>query len=513
MLGSTVLSGSPAPLEPRVSGVVRIPFNYGVQNTPATLAGALAFPLVGHVPRAPSRPLQVSARTSRLEHPTEPTYPNQWDLNGSTPPVAMDDRAVVPDDSLLKHIFANNQPSSVSIILQNWDQCIFSATLPNPLQNGRHSCVVRLEASNGQPRTFHLISATQEIAATFLPSLVPETLQVGTAVNDRGREFEYAVLEFVEGVTLEKAWDEMSAEDQRSVTAAVVDAVSKLQAVRLSDAKVQTILRREFGQDSEEQLGRAVMGGPTTGFLSDGRSLLSAIEQKWKLNAPFYSIGSISDPEGLIFKSDSEDLGSATVSNSDMAQWQQEAVSCHNDLSPRNLLLRCDETPSGETTYELAAIIDWELGGFYPPSYQVSLHDTYLGNGNQRLGFYLLLKEGLKDITPSSPAQIALLRAMELIFESRQRWLWQRNNIPAQIRVRFMEMLGLSRDEKPYLGWSRKSEGGAPPEFSRDDSQKLEDEVVAEMVARRQAKAKANARSVHREIFGWLAWDQLTRLD
>ena len=72
----------------------------------------------------------------------------------------MDDRDVVPDESLLKHIFVDDQPSSISIILQNWDKCIFSATLPNTLKNGRHSCVVRLEALNGQPPTFHLIAAT-----------------------------------------------------------------------------------------------------------------------------------------------------------------------------------------------------------------------------------------------------------------------------------------------------------------------------------------------------------------
>ncbi len=413
---------------------------------------------------------------------------------------------MVPDESLLKHIFVDNQPSSVSIILQNWDTCIFSATLPNALKNGRHLCVVRLEALNGRPPTFHLVAATQEIAATFLPCLVPETLQVGTAANDCGREFEYSVLDFVEGVTLEKAWDHMHAEGQRSVTAAVVEAVSKLQLVRLHDVKVQAILRRALGQDSEEKLDKAVMGGLVTGFLSDGRSLLSAIEQKWKLRAPFHTIQPISEPEGLVVKSDFEDLGSATVSNSDMEQWQQEAVFCHNDLSPRNLILRRSEAPSGETTFELAAIIDWELGGFYPPSYQVSLQDTYLGTGNQRVGFYLLLKEGLKDITPSSPAQVALLRAMELIFESRQRWLWQRNNIPAQIRVRFMEMLGLCRDENPYLGWSRKNEGGALPGFSEDDGEKLEDQVIAEVIARRQAKAKA------RLVHPWNIWPTYTAL-
>jgi hypothetical protein len=99
----------------------------------------------------------------------------------------------------------------------------------------------------------------------------------------------------------------------------------------------------------------------------------------------------------------------------------------------------------------------------------------------------LLLKEELKDTTPPSPSQVALLRASELIFESRQRWLAEKNNIPAQIRARFLEILRLSRAENPYLGWKPETEGGVFPEFTRDAGQKLENEVVAEMVAKRQA--------------------------
>ena len=96
----------------------------------------------------------------------------------------------------------------------------------------------------------------------------------------------------------------------------------------------------------------------------------------------------------------------------------------------------------------------------------------------------------MKDIAPPSPSQVALLRAMELIFESQQRRLSEGMNIPAHIRKRFREVLQLSRDKHPYVGWRCETEGGSLPEFSRDDAQKLEDDVVAEMIGRRQAKAK-----------------------
>ncbi|KAI0395472.1 hypothetical protein F5Y17DRAFT_456872 [Xylariaceae sp. FL0594] len=265
-----------------------------------------------------------------------------------------------------------------------------------------------------------MIADMEEIAATCIPGLVPETLQVGIAANDQGREFEFCVMELVEGSTLEEAWDHMSSENRRSVVTAVVDALSKLQSVRLYDAKVQTILRRELGEESAEVLKKAVLGGPWTVFLQDGRSLLSSIEQRWKLKRPFCTIHDVAGPKGLVVKSSFEDLGSTTITDSDMEQWPKEAVFCHNDLTPRNLNLQFSE---GIATYKLAAIIDWELAGFYPQSYQLSLQDAYLGCGNRHIAYYLLLKERMKDITPPSPSQVALLRAMELIYESRERWL------------------------------------------------------------------------------------------
>jgi hypothetical protein len=234
----------------------------------------------------------------------------------------------------------------VSIILQNWDKCIFSAAFPSALENGRHSCVVRLEALGEQPPHFAVVAATQGIAATCIPDLIPETLRTGTAGNGHGREFEYGILELVEGVTLEEAWDHMSAEDWRSVTAAIIEAVSKLQSVRLGDAKVQAILRRALSEGSEEALDKAVMGGPLTGFLDDGPSFMSAIEQKWKLRVPFHTSQPISEPEGVVITSIFDDLGSVTVTTSNMEQWPTEAVFCHNDLTPRNVMVRATKLPT-----------------------------------------------------------------------------------------------------------------------------------------------------------------------
>ncbi|KAK4242402.1 hypothetical protein C8A03DRAFT_40218 [Achaetomium macrosporum] len=353
----------------------------------------------------------------------------------------IDERDVVPDAVLLEHIFGNNQPSSVSVILQNWDKCVFKASFSTPMENGRHECVVRLEAQDAtSASSFAMVAAMQEISSVCIPGLVPETL-----------EFQYSVMEFVEGVALEEAWDNMMDEDRRSVTASVVEALLKLQSVRLSEAK------------------KAALGGPSTGFIEDGRSLLSSVEQEWKLKRPFLTVQPTADPKGLLIKSSFEDIGSTIVTDSD--------TEYHS------------KTPGGNTRYKLAAIIDWELAGFCPPSYQLMLQNTYLGGANRHASFHMLLKDGMKDIIPRSPPQMALLRAMEIIFESRQRDLYEGKNIPANIRRKFMELLRLFRDEDPYVGW--RCEGTSSPEFSREDLQKLEDEVIEDMVRTRQMKVKA----------------------
>jgi thiamine kinase-like enzyme len=146
-----------------------------------------------------------------------------------------------------------------------------------------------------------------------------------------------------------------------------------------------------------------------------------------------------------------EELESIIINNSDTDKWPREAVLCHNDLTPRELILSLRASSGGKSKYKLAGIIDWELAWLYPASYEVSLEDTYLG-ANRHVSFYLLLKEYMKTIVARSSPQIVLLQAMELIFESQQRLLSDGTNIPAHIRKKFMESSKLARGNNPYIG-------------------------------------------------------------
>lgn len=403
----------------------------------------------------------------------------------------MADRDVTPDDSLLKQIFTPIQPETISIFLQNWDKCVFKAQFPKGLGDRHSASVVRLEAENEGPKSFTTIAAMQQIAATIIPELVPQTLQVGKVKNAQGRMFHFSVIELVEGDLLEDVWQQMSAEEQSSVVAELVEALEKLHSVRLGDKWVKEILGNTYreGDDvlkSFEQPG--AFGGPHTGFLNDGPALLNSIMERRKLKKPFYTTEPIVNSGDIRMQSSSVELGPTVINKSDIDKWPAEAVLCHNDPSPRNLILRSHPSLDGKSNYKLAGIIDWELAGFYPAAYELSLQDTYLSGANRHVSFYLLLKAQMKNVVPRSSSQVVLLQAMELIFESQQRLLLEGNNIPAHIRKRFMNNSRLARNNDPYVGWTRSLQDGPFPEYSSAAMQKLEDDVVQEMVARRKSK-------------------------
>ncbi|KAE9366378.1 hypothetical protein N431DRAFT_517583 [Stipitochalara longipes BDJ] len=342
----------------------------------------------------------------------------------------MTDRNVTPSACLLKQIFGNGQPSSTSILLQNWDKCSFRANF----SSGRPSLVGRLEAEGTQAGTFMAIAALQEVARAVIPEL----------------KFQYSVIGLVEGETLEEAWERMDTQDRVSVVAEIASAIAKLHIVRST----------------------AGCWGPSTAFLINGTALLNVILERRKLKKSFCSINPQNQRQGTRIDSNFEELGSVTIDESEMSARAKEAVLCHKDLTPRSIIIRSSLDQNGE------------LSGFYPASYELSLQDTYLSTANQDISLYLILKEHMAKPVPRSSLQVVLLRAMELIYQSQQKFQFEGTNIPAHIRKRFLETGRLVRDKDPYLGWTRKD--GKVVEIDKATSQGLEDQVIEEMLAKRR---------------------------
>jgi hypothetical protein len=237
----------------------------------------------------------------------------------------------------------------------------------------------------------------------------------------------------VEGDTLEKVWEKRGDEDRNSVVAELAIAVSKLHCVGMSDLTVQTVFRtflsgNDHVLESIQEPGN--FGGPSTGFIHHGIALLDAVMERRKLKTPFCFLESSCDSQNLKVVSAYEDLGSIIIDKSEIVTWSEDAVFCHNDLTPRNIIIHSSIDHNGMFKYKLAGIIDWEL-----------------------------------------------------IWESRQRCLLERNNIPAHIRKGILEVGILVRVEEPYAGWRRLE--GQVVEIDSTAAQILEDDLVEEMIAKR----------------------------
>lgn len=408
------------------------------------------------------------------------------------------DKCVSPDQAVLKYIFHQAiQTGQVSIFNNDWVSCVFKVD-PEASSTSRYKepVVVRLEATDLSPVSeFALTAEIQKLASDTLPGLVPSVLEVGQVSNADGREFSFSVVEFVDGVTLESVWAELSETNKNAVVSDILAALKKLHARGLRDETVQAILWR--GADSQEDAAAPkplLFGGAHTQALTTGGSLLYAIVERWMLGKPFCDIEKDENSGSITIKSHVGALGSITIDQHEVNQWPEQAVLCHNDLTPRNLLLRKKWSSSENyAEYRLAAIIDWELGGLYPAAYEAQLQDTYLSGGNRHASFYLMLKKQMKALVPRNKAQEGLLRAMELIWESQQQVLVTGRNVPAQIRERFLDYCRLTRDEDAFAGWVNK--GGDLPAYDDNAILKMEDDVLANgRYARRGIKRRRRGR-------------------
>ncbi|KAI1734585.1 kinase-like domain-containing protein [Xylaria scruposa] len=389
-----------------------------------------------------------------------------------------------PDDTLLEQIFGAHQPENISFYLQGRYKCIFKATFAADIKGSHPPCVARLEVRNEYSIDQATVASMQQIARSILPDLVPKTIRTGTATNSAETTFNFWLTEFVDGDVLEDVWEKLDPDEQNSIAIAIAEAVRKLHRCQLQIGGANETKAKNSPGSTDFNIDRRLFGGPHTGFLTDGSALIDTIMQRWKLIEDSSTKHHVSESRGIKIQSNYEDLGSVFIKTSELEQWPNEAVFCHNDLTPDNIIIKPHTSLDGNSHYELAAIIDWELAGFYPPSYELGLQDTYLSTRNLRLSFYLLLKKHLKELVPRSSSQIALCKAMDILWESRHRLLNSCFDIPSHIRERFLENFCLVRDEDPYTGLVHDPNEEGPWDYSKDSTDKLQDDVTNEAAGR-----------------------------
>jgi hypothetical protein len=74
----------------------------------------------------------------------------------------------------------------------------------------------------------------------------------------------------------------------------------------------------------------------------------------------------------------------------------------------------------------LAAIVDWEMSGFFPFSYEYVYKDLSLGSSNLYFTWYALFKEHGAPLVPMSPlpmSHASFMEAIELNDKIRKKWI------------------------------------------------------------------------------------------
>ncbi|KAI4939833.1 uncharacterized protein J4E92_001119 [Alternaria infectoria] len=384
----------------------------------------------------------------------------------------MADRMLRPDTAIISAIFTESQPNSIEILAHSFTNCTFKAEFPN-----RPAVIVRLDTASG---SLAVVSEIQEAASLQIPTYVPEILSYGKVVTENQSDMHYMVTRFItETVTLESVWTSLNLTQKTSLVDAVANAVDKLQQLDTSHALLQQILPNT-ALDAVANSRDISIGSSFLGFAKSVREFIALYVAKRQ--AKRFATSSIEDAldgDGIVIRSALPELGDIHLSSRDLGVLETSLVLSHNDLEPRNLLVKKAESEDGPQ-YELAAIIDWEMAGLLPSAFETAVKDVSLGSNNQYLDYYLMFKEKTRSTISGGESSEKLIKAIRLIDES---WSQQmKRNVGAETRKRWISREGLELSEDAFEGWIMKpARDGTKREMrscSKADNKELEDQVL-----------------------------------
>ena len=412
-------------------------------------------------------------------------------------------RDLAPDRALVNSIFPNYTPASITILSQTYEVCTFIAHMDTTRSTGKWpgKVVVRLELPSSL--SLRTVSTLQRVAALAIPEAVPAVLHTGTAKADDGREFEFSVSAFVaDAVTLETVWDDLTDRQQSNIMDSVVDAMRRLQKLDLAQDSVQDILKEGGilkttageGGVSPSNPNSVALGNREIGFFNDVPGLLRGI----------IADNGVSKKVTLTLGQNGILIATATdarrippkplrIGPQDLELLQRQAVLCHNDLEPRNLLVRpvrvVRDDGSSAQGYDLAAIIDWEMAGFFPFAYEYYNKDALLGSSNISFSWYALFKDRTAPLfavgeSSFNEPQRAFMEALDRIQPSigQQPSKGPRlGDVGALFRQRWIQREQLSPSPIAGFGWGRRRDASGVRRYGKKDNESLEQHVLKEL--------------------------------
>ncbi|KAL2869740.1 uncharacterized protein BJX67DRAFT_378794 [Aspergillus lucknowensis] len=401
---------------------------------------------------------------------------------------AEEERDLALDNQLLAQIFPRAKSVSTKVLAQTFETCTFVAYPEVSSEEESTETLVRLEIS---PSKIAAVSALQQSASLAIPDLIPQVYEIGTASTEDGRKVDYSVTAFVrDAVTLESIWDELDDDQVAHVVEQVVSVVSKLQSIDLLDEDVQRLVTSGGGTAGTPIEPIIPLGGLQVGFFTTATNLIRSLVAA---QDDFDQITITQDPgdTSVRFTTPFSDIGPVSLSQTAIDALQKSVVLCHNDLEPRNVLVQpvsrvADaghdaDTETQPASYEVVAIIDWEMAGFFPFAYEFFYKDLVLGSANLYYSWYRAFKERAARLLPSgaeAEGSEALFQALDLILRARGRV--ETRNVGMLMQRRWIEREKVVRGAL-WEGWVRDSKAGSVKKFTEDDNEELELGVLREL--------------------------------
>lgn len=387
-----------------------------------------------------------------------------------------DRRNLVPDNHLLAEIFPKTRSVRFETITHDLDSCTFTAHL----EDSNEKFLVRIEAEGSH---MPAVSAIQNVARLALPDLVPCVHKTGTSSTEDGRRLGYSVTTYIDhAVTLESIWDDLADDQQSFLMRQITYAVEKLQSIDLLSSRAQEILRSGIHILPENPA--VPLGGPRMGFFFNASDLVRALVA-YEDRLDLVTVTSTNDG-GVIVETPFNDIPSVHIARKSLLEIQEAVVLCHNDLEPRNILVRAeDHIPTNNIhaiRYRVVGMIDWKMAGCLPFAFESFHKDLVLGSSNLHFPWYRLFKDQTAQFIPTNPLpepQEFLMRALNVVRQARDRALT--NDVGQRFQRKWIEREQLVRSEDISSGWVRSSVAGEVRRFSKQDNRELELSILREL--------------------------------
>jgi len=385
-----------------------------------------------------------------------------------------------PDGQILQQLFPNSAAVPTTILSQTFDTCTFIAHVSDTPE-----LIVRLEVVTANVYRLRTLLALHQIASIAIPHLVPKAERAGVAQTEGGVAVEFLITAFVpNSVTLESVWDNLAYNEQSEIIREVVGATQTLGTISRADKHVQNVLQGSgfILDDSDASvhppLALGALGGPNIGYAKDAADLLRLIVNA---NTPAGKLPSSTlhrNPQDntLSIVSAYRELGHMELSAEDLAR--PSIIFCHADLEPRNILVQPCSPPR---SYKVVAIIDWEMAGFYPLGYEYIAKDSFLGSSNLSFPWYSLFKQEYLLRANNLHECGQFMQAVDIILRSSEKALLDRQNVGALVREKWIAREQLERLAGNPLGWTRKATDTTVPKYTKEDNDKLVEDVLREL--------------------------------